>query len=386
MNTEKLKFTTHQQLQLEVDTNNFLWYPRNISQYEHTAELMYNFWATYINQAWNPYNPWNITINSHLQEQWVVEYYGELFGLDKEEIRWYVWSSGTEWNMQGIYMAINKYPEGEIFFSQDTHYSIPKTSKFTRTPSHIISSQSHGEINYDALKISLQKYKAQCELSSKPCQPIIILTLGTTVTWAVDQPAIILNILKELEINEHYIHIDGALAWWFWPFIQDSNKPHIWFDLNIDSISISWHKFIGCPIPAGIFITRKTAVLEPFSDSEYIGSEDLTVWWSRSGMAPLILGQHIEQRSAWFACELQHCLDLSTYLIEEIKKHIPHYNPWKNPYSTTVIFRKPTDRIIKKYSLACQWDTAHVVVMQHVTKWLIDQFIQDLIKDQLSEI
>ena len=60
---------------------------------------------------------------------------------------------------------------------------------------------------------------------------------------------------------------------------------------------------------------------------------------------------------------------------------------WVNDYSNTVFFRRPSQRVISKYTLAQGYDDrfggelAHVVVMQHVTKEKIDMFIADLIEE-----
>ena len=60
---------------------------------------------------------------------------------------------------------------------------------------------------------------------------------------------------------------------------------------------------------------------------------------------------------------------------------------WVNRYSNTVFFRRPSDDIIAKYTLALGHDDkfggnlAHVVVMQHVTKEKINGFISDLMDE-----
>ena len=57
---------------------------------------------------------------------------------------------------------------------------------------------------------------------------------------------------------------------------------------------------------------------------------------------------------------------------------------WKNEYSNTVFFRRPSDDIVNTYILAEGYDEnfggplTHVVVMQHVTKEKIDVFINAL--------
>jgi histidine decarboxylase len=57
-----------------------------------------------------------------------------------------------------------------------------------------------------------------------------------------------------------------------------------------------------------------------------------------------------------------------------------------NALSNTLYFRQPSNRIIQKYSLATMrlhgdgklQDFAHVVVMPHVNRPVIDQFLSDL--------
>lgn len=51
---------------------------------------------------------------------------------------------------------------------------------------------------------------------------------------------------------------------------------------------------------------------------------------------------------------------------------------WKNPYSNTVIFRRPADEVVHKYALACSDDEhwgrlSHAVVMQYFTHSLSDE-------------
>ena len=61
-----------------------------------------------------------------------------------------------------------------------------------------------------------------------------------------------------------YIHCDGALAGMLLPFHYQTNtrshEYHISFKHGIDSISVSGHKMLGCPMPCGVVITRKVSI------------------------------------------------------------------------------------------------------------------------------
>ncbi|CAA9588043.1 Histidine decarboxylase [uncultured Synechococcales cyanobacterium] len=54
-----------------------------------------------------------------------------------------------------------------------------------------------------------------------------------------------------------------------------------------------------------------------------------------------------------------------------------------NKNSNTVVFQKPSDKLIKKWQLAAQGDLAHIVVMPNISQVKIDQFIDDLLHESL---
>ena len=77
---------------------------------------------------------------------------------------------------------------------------------------------------------------------------------------------------------------------------------------------------------------------------------------------------------------------LFSFCNQPIKVLLHNEEAWhrKIKESNTVFFKKPNDDIMKKYYLAPDYDEtfggdlAHVVVMQNVSKKLIDEFIEEL--------
>ena len=63
-----------------------------------------------------------------------------------------------------------------------------------------------------------------------------------------------------------------------------------------------------------------------------------------------------------------------------------NYPAWHLKYSNTVFFKRPALWIKEKYMLANGMlpeyggELSHIVVMQHVTKDIIDEFIEDIKK------
>ena len=65
-------------------------------------------------------------MNSHSFEQEVIEILADYLGYQGDDFWGYVTNGGTEGNMAAIWFARSKYPNGIVYFSEDTHYSINK--------------------------------------------------------------------------------------------------------------------------------------------------------------------------------------------------------------------------------------------------------------------
>ena len=68
-----------------------------------------------------------------------------------------------------------------------------------------------------------------------------------------------------------------------------TQAPRITFKKPIGSITISGHKFLGCPIPCGVVIPRKEYINALSRDVEVIASRDATITGSHRGHAPIYL-------------------------------------------------------------------------------------------------
>ena len=104
---------------------------------------------------------------------------------------------------------------------------------------------------------------------------------------------------------------------------------------------------------------------------------------SRSGVTPLKLWWIIKHTSLEdFAEDSNGMLERAAWLKEELDKI--DYPAWLEPASNTVYFKRPSDNVVTKYGLAPDFDDrlggklSHIVVMQHVTKERLEQFIADL--------
>ena len=160
------------------------------------------------------------------------------------------------------------------------------------------------------------------------------------------------------------------------PFLDDKDFM-IDFSMPIDSIAISGHKYLGCPMPCGVMITRKSLMEVMQKPVEYLNSVDTTITGSRNGLASLFIWNVIKSKSRDdFKKEVQTVFEISKYLEKGLKDM--GISTFRNELSSTVIFLKPEKSIVEKWQLACTGDIAHVVVMPSVTKEKIENFISDM--------
>jgi histidine decarboxylase len=204
-----------------------------------------------------------------------------------------------------------------------------------------------------------------------------VANIGTTVRGAIDNVEKIVNILKDNAISEFYIHCDAALGGMILPFIQEA--PVFDFRLPIGSIAISGHKVIGSPIPCGIALTRKKYVQRIERSIEYIGTFDTTLSGSRNGFSVLLLWYAIKKFGQdGFKKMVKQIEEISEYTLKKL--HETGWDAWKNKYSNIIVIKRPPDTIVKKWCLAVEKDISHIVVMSHVTKQMVDRFINDISK------
>lgn len=69
-------------------------------------------------------------------------------------------------------------------------------------------------------------------------------------------------------------------------YIGDGQAPKVTFKKPIGSVSVSGHKFVECPMPCSVQITRLEHINALSRDVEYLASRDATIMGSRNGHAP----------------------------------------------------------------------------------------------------
>lgn len=324
-----------------------------------------------LNNVGDPFHDSNFRSNTHEIEREVIARFASLMHLEQEQAWGYVTSGGTEGNMYGIYMGRELFPDGVVYFSQDTHYSVLKILRVLNVRNIMIKSQENGEIDYEDLRETIRIHRDA---------PVIFMAnIGSTMKGAVDDVQKVRGILDDLAITNAYIHADAALSGMILPFV-DEPQPY-GFDAGFDSVSISGHKLIGCPLPCGVVLTKRDYVARIARSIEYVGVLDTTLPGSRNALTPLMLWYAFERLGMEGFRELvAEMLAVAEYAVERFGEFgVP---AWRHKNSVTVVFPRPPAEVSRKWQIAPLGDIAHIITMPHVTREMVNEFVDDCVKQK----
>lgn len=345
-----------------------------------------NLASMIINNAGDPFEEGDHTLSSLDFEREVIQYFAPKYGFDGNDLWGIVTMSGTDGNNHGIYFGVNylKRKTGKmpvVYVSDEAHYSNYRLCDLQHLEVRLVKSDSMGRMVPDSLEEVLDP--------TRPC--LIVYAMGSTFKGAIDDQKALDDVLARHEGMAVYRHVDAALFGGYLPFTEykdlvDRRKT------GFDSISVSGHKFFGIDSPCGLFITTRDVYDNQSTyDISYLNANMRMINCSRSGIEPLKFWWLMKTvgDEGWTE-QAARIFENTRYLKSELKRIGWPY--WNNEYSNTVIFRRPSAKVVRKYNLACGEDAAfggklsHVVVMQHVTKDSIDRLIADLRDETISDL
>lgn len=328
-------------------------------------QRLFPFLGMAMNNCGDPFTEAPYKANSYKFEVEVVDFCADLFRAPKDDYWGYVTNGGTEGNMYGLYLGRETYPNAVAYFSKAAHYSIAKNLHILKVPHKEIDVDEADEMDYEALADAIDP--------SKPA--IILASIGTTMMEARDDIGKIRDVLHKRGVSEFYIHCDAALDGMIAPFI--SPRPAFDFADGADSIAVSGHKFLGCPMPCGVVICKRTSVEAIRRYIPYIDGYDETISGSRNGITPLFLWYALAKSGKdGLRKKVLQCLKHATYAQEQLKR--AGFEVRLREGSITLVFEKPQPWIIKKYQLATQGNIAHLLTVPGVSIDLIDAFVNDM--------
>ncbi|CAH9138757.1 unnamed protein product [Cuscuta epithymum] len=369
-----LKCTLEKFLDTIAQRANFhMGYPVNIV-YDHYA-ILAPLLRYHLNNCGDPFMENAMDFHSKDFEVGVLDWFAQLWEIEKDDYWGYITNGGTEGNLHGILLGREVLPNGILYASNESHYSIFKAAKMYRMEFERINTMVNGEVDYADLRSKLLQNKG------KPA--IINANIGTTFKGALDNLDIIIETLEECGYLEEevYIHCDAALSGLIVPFLK--NVPKITFKKPMmGSVTISGHKFLGCPMPCGIQITRKRLIHNLSRNVECIASVDATISGSRNGFTPICLWYSISTKGRnGLQNDVQRCIKNAEHLSDRLKG--VGISAMHNDNTITVVFERPREReFIRRWQLSCVGKMAHVIVMPGVTSEALDMFFNDLVQER----
>lgn len=350
------------------------------------------------NNVGNPFHESSIPYNTHDFEREIIGAFGKLFGFPSDDTWGFLSHSGTDSNMHGMYMGrtLLKGRTGllpKAYFTREAHYSVQILRDLLGLEAVVVETLPDGGMDPEDLAQKL------AENANAPA--LVVATVGTTFKGAIDSVG---PIRKKLHAYASYLHVDAALFGGYLPFTPHGAEVSCrtgngTVSGRYDSIAVSCHKFFGFPSPAGLFVTKQSLydefneLFSQIHNPEYIHHVPGTITCSRDAVKPAEFYYFTTPAAlARQAEDAQLILNNAAYLLDQMRTHFPQLSAMRaNPLSNTVYFRHPGDAIVKKYSLATMdlevggksEDFAHVVVMPHVSREVLTEFLTDL-DDRLS--
>jgi len=310
-------------------------------------------------------------------ENKLISFYMKLLHAPKNAFG-LITSGGTESNITAIWIAKNLSKKYEILIPQSAHFSFEKIASLMNIKIKTIP------LNKDYI-VDIKKIKKN--ISKETCAVIGIA--GSTELGTIDPIPELSEICRDENI---FLHVDAAFGGYVIPFLKELgyNIPDFDFKLKgVSSISIDAHKMGYSAIPLGSIITKNKKWLEEISVKTYYvsGKKQAGILSTRSG-GPVAAAYAISKYfgKTGYKNLIKRCMDLTEYTKNKIKdiglKIVidPTMNviaiKLKNPSKVVQKLNKLNWKVNKMERLS----SIRIVIMPHITKKIIDDFIPDLKK------
>ena len=323
-------------------------------------------------------------------EKDVINSLGNLLHLDNAA--GHIVSGGTEANLMAMVVAKYLFEEKnhestpELILPESAHFSFKKIcSMLSVKPIYVPLTEEY--------KMDVSKLQ---DLINENTMAIVAIA-GTTELGLIDD---IEKISKIAYSNQVYLHVDAAFGGFIIPFLNYNNNDKINFDFKCEgvcSITLDPHKMGLAPIPSGGIIFRHEKYLEKLAvKTPYLTKKkQTTIIGTRSGASTAATWAVINHLGIeGYQKIVNNAMNLTNYTYNLLKK-INHVNMVCEPELNLISFKVDNINVdtLQKRLSKNNWQVSvaenphaiRIVLMPHVKKVHIDEFIRDL-KNILEEI
>lgn len=318
-------------------------------------------------------------------EDKTVQIIGKLLNLDNAYGN--IVTGGTEANIMAIRAARNhaiKYKNiknGEIILPRSAHFSFKKAADMMCLKIVEADLDENYKIDVESIKDKITENTVA-----------IVAIAGTTELGLIDPIEEISKIAYE---NNIYFHVDAAFGGFSIPFLKESGYDFPEFDFKLPgvcSVTVDPHKMGLAPIPAGGVIFRKKEYLDVMAiDSPYLTvKSQSTIVGTRLGASTVATYALLKYFGRSGYSKLAANLMENTCFLKDSLEKIG-YEVIVEPELNIVAFNHPdkspellSDELEKingwKVSVANCPNAIRIVLMNHVTKTHLKEFLSDLEK------
>jgi len=320
-----------------------------------------------LNNVGDPFADSAFPANTKAFERQVVDMFADLLHAPEHD-RWgFVTSGGYHGVRYGLLNARRLHPGGIVYYSNTAHFCVRDVVDELGMAAVTIGVDATGAMDLEDLAAAAAGYR------DRPA--IVVATIGTTMTEAVDDVPGIRAVLAAAHIHRSYIHADAAFSGLPLVLLPVGGQPR--FDLGVvESVSVSGHKLLGTPMPSGVVVVRASQQI-PGRWIDYVDTAAATLSSSRSGHAPLYL---------WWALKVIG-VDVHRDRVEQARRVAGYavyqlntvgVRAWRHPHAMTVVLDRPVDPAGRRWWLATTATTSHLVCVPGVTTAQIDALCADI--------
>ncbi len=315
--------------------------------------------------ATNPGDPGTFPTVASIESE-VVEALGEIADLD--DPTGYVASGGTEANIQAVRIARERSDTDtpNVVLPASAHFSFHKAASLLDLEVRVAETGDDGRVDLADVKRLIDNETA-----------LVVGVAGTTEYGRVDPIPALCDIAATVDAR---VHVDAAWGGFILPFTD--YQWHFGHS-SIDSMTIDPHKLGQAAIPAGGLLVKRAADLEALSvNTPYLHTDEQpTLLGTRSGAG--VASAHAAIEALWpegYHQEYERANELAEWLTDRLHmRGFEVVEPTLPIVSVTLadeVFTALRDRGWRVSRTST--DELRIVVMPHVTREMLEEFLTDL--------
>ncbi len=289
-----------------------------------------------------------------------------------EDFFGHIVSGGTEANIIALWVA-REMGYKRVLATEDAHFSIRKAANLLKLPIKRVEMEK-GRMSIEDLKSKIKE------------EDIIVATVGTTPLGFVDP---IEEIGKICQMHNCFLHVDAAFGGYVVPFLRELKYTNKKFGFDIPAvrtITIDPHKMGMAPYPAGGIVSRENIFEKIEIEAPYLIEEknDSLLGTRQSGSVAAAYAVQLYFGWEGYREIVRKCMENTNYLVKRAKEEELEILQQPEMNIVNLIIKNVEKVKMELYargwgiSINPKYSSLRIVIMPHVTKGIIDEFLAEI--------